>query len=88
MALNFNTQPYHDDFDEDKNFHKILFKPGVSVQARELTQVQSILQDQTGNRERKRIRMPSSIPTIQRWWPERRLRASDRQQYEQFSIRN
>lgn len=48
MALNFNTQPYHDDFDENKNFHKILFKPGVSVQARELTQVQSILQDQIG----------------------------------------
>ena len=48
MALNFNTQPYHDDFNEDKNFHRILFKPGVSVQARELTQIQSILQDQIG----------------------------------------
>lgn len=46
MALNFNTQPYYDDFSEDKNFHKILFKPGFSVQARELTQIQSILQDQ------------------------------------------
>jgi hypothetical protein len=48
MSLNFNTQPYYDDFDEDKNFHKILFKPGVAVQARELTQAQSILQDQIG----------------------------------------
>jgi hypothetical protein len=48
MALNFNTQPYYDDFNDNKNFHKILFKPGVSVQARELTQVQSILQDQIG----------------------------------------
>mgnify|MGYP003352006973 CR=1 FL=1 len=26
MTLNFNVQPYHDDFNEDKNFHKILFK--------------------------------------------------------------
>ena len=48
MSLNFNTQPYYDDFNEDKNFHKILFKPGVSVQGRELTQIQSILQDQIG----------------------------------------
>lgn len=48
MALNFNTQPYYDDFSEGKNFHKILFKPGYSVQARELTQIQSILQDQIG----------------------------------------
>lgn len=46
--LNFNTQPYYDDFNENKNFHKILFKPGVAVQARELTQAQSILQDQIG----------------------------------------
>lgn len=48
MSLNFNTQPYYDDFNEDKNFHKILFKPGVAVQGRELTQSQSILQDQIG----------------------------------------
>lgn len=46
MALNFNTSPYFDDFDPAKNFHRILFKPGVAVQARELTQTQSILQDQ------------------------------------------
>ncbi len=44
--LTFNNNPYFDDFDESKNFHKILFKPGVSVQARELTQLQTILQDQ------------------------------------------
>lgn len=46
--LNFNTQPYYDDFNEDKNFHRILFKPGSAVQARELTQAQTILQDQIG----------------------------------------
>ena len=46
MALNFNTDPYYDDYNEDKNFHRILFKPGVAVQARELTQLQTILQNQ------------------------------------------
>jgi hypothetical protein len=46
MALNFNTNPYYDDFDEDKNFYRILFRPGRAVQARELTQSQTILQNQ------------------------------------------
>jgi uncharacterized protein YbcI len=38
--------PYYDDFDESKNFHKILFRPGYAVQARELTQLQTIIQNQ------------------------------------------
>jgi len=46
MALNFNVDPYYDDFDPSKNFHRILFKPGVAVQARELTQSQTMLQSQ------------------------------------------
>ena len=46
MALNLNTSPYYDDFNDDKRFHRVLFKPGVAVQARELTQLQTILQDQ------------------------------------------
>jgi len=46
MPLNFNVDPYYDDFDQTKNFHRILFKPGYAVQARELTQSQTILQDQ------------------------------------------
>ena len=41
-----SNSPYYDDFDETKNFLKVLFKPGYAVQARELTQVQSILQSQ------------------------------------------
>jgi Domain of unknown function (DUF4815) len=44
--LNFNVDPYRDDFDPNKHFHRILFKPGKAVQARELTQSQTILQDQ------------------------------------------
>lgn len=46
MSQNFNVSPYYDDFDPTKNFHRILFKPGYAVQARELTQSQTILQDQ------------------------------------------
>jgi len=46
MATNFNVSPYYDDFSEDKNFHKVLFRPAFAVQARELTQLQSILQNQ------------------------------------------
>ena len=47
--MEFNIDPYHDDFEtnaKDNNYMKILFKPGYSVQARELTQIQSILQNQ------------------------------------------
>ena len=43
---NLNVSPYYDDFDKDDNFHKVLFRPGFAVQARELTTLQSILQDQ------------------------------------------
>ena len=48
MALNtnFNVDPYYDDFDDNKDFHRILYKPGYAVQSRELTQSQTILQDQ------------------------------------------
>ena len=38
--------PYYNDFDESKNFHAFEFRPGYAVQARELTQLQSILQNQ------------------------------------------
>ncbi len=43
----FNLTPYYDDFTESKKFHRILFRPAFAVQARELTQAQSILQNQT-----------------------------------------
>lgn len=46
MAINFNAEPYYDDYDEAKGFNRILFKPGYAVQARELTQMQTILQNQ------------------------------------------
>ena len=43
---NINVSPYYDDFSDDNNFYKVLFRPGYAVQARELTQLQSILQSQ------------------------------------------
>ena len=48
MAQNtdLNVSPYYDDYDETKNFHRILFRPSNAIQARELTQLQSILQNQ------------------------------------------
>lgn len=42
----YSNSPYYDDFSEDKQFYRILYKPGVAVQARELTQMQTILQNQ------------------------------------------
>lgn len=42
----FNTDPYYDDFSQDKKFLRIMFRPGYGVQARELTQLQTILQNQ------------------------------------------
>ena len=43
---NLNIAPYFDDFDANKGFLKVLFKPGYPVQARELTTLQSVLQNQ------------------------------------------
>ena len=41
-----NQQPYQDDFDITKGYNRVLHKPGLAVQARELTQAQTILQNQ------------------------------------------
>ena len=46
INTNLNQSPYFDDYDQDKQFNRVLFKPGFAVQARELTQLQSILQNQ------------------------------------------
>lgn len=46
MTTLFNYDPYFDDFNEDKNFMRVLFRPGYAVQARELTQLQTILSNQ------------------------------------------
>lgn len=44
--INTPQAPYFDDFNIEKNFLKILFKPKLSVQTRELEQIQSMFQNQ------------------------------------------
>ena len=52
QKTNLNVSPYFDDFSQkdqgakDKNYYKVLFKPGTPIQAREVNTLQSILQDQ------------------------------------------
>ena len=43
---NLNISPYYDDFSSDNNFYKVLFRPGYPIQARELTTLQSLMQNQ------------------------------------------
>jgi hypothetical protein len=49
QKTNLNVAPYYDDFNPDKNFYKVLFRPGYSIQTRELTTLQSTLQNQIEN---------------------------------------
>ena len=49
QETNLNVAPYFDDFDAQSNYYKVLFKPAYPVQARELNNLQSILQDQVEN---------------------------------------
>lgn len=46
MTIINSANPYFDDYDEDKQFSQILFRPGRAVQARELTQLQTFAQKQ------------------------------------------
>ena len=49
QSTNLNVSPYYDDFDKFKNFYKVLFRPGFPIQARELTTLQSVLQNQVAS---------------------------------------
>ena len=46
QQTDLNVTPYYDDFSADSDYHRVLFCPGKAVQARELTQLQTILQNQ------------------------------------------
>ncbi len=46
QEINLNVAPYFDDFNANNDYYKVLFKPGYPVQARELNNLQSILQHQ------------------------------------------
>ncbi len=45
-GVNLNIGPYFDDYDEDKKYVRVLYRPGRAVQARELTQAQTYQQKQ------------------------------------------
>ena len=44
--VDLNVAPYYDDYDDSKKYHKVLYRPSRPIQAREITQAQSILQNQ------------------------------------------
>lgn len=44
--LNTNIDPYRDDYDALNDYYQVLYRPGRPVQARELNQQQSMLQNQ------------------------------------------
>jgi len=46
LTTDFNVAPYYDDYDQNKEFYRILYRPGYAVQGRELTQSQTLLQKQ------------------------------------------
>ncbi len=46
QLTNLNVSPFFDDFDPANDYYRVLFKPGYPVQARELTGLQSMLQNQ------------------------------------------
>lgn len=46
QSTNLNVPPYFDDFNSQKDYYRILFQPGVSVQVRELNQLQDLFQQQ------------------------------------------
>ena len=46
LTTNLNVAPYYDDYDSANEYYRILYKPGYAVQARELTQMQTMLQKQ------------------------------------------
>ena len=46
QETNLNVAPYFDDYNSSSDYYKVLFKPAYPVQARELNNLQSILQNQ------------------------------------------
>ena len=56
QKTNLNVSPYYDDYSASKNFYRLLFRPGYSIQARELTQLQSVLQNQIESFGRKQFK--------------------------------
>lgn len=61
QTINLNSPPYYDNFDKDKGYYKILFRPGYSIQSRELTGLQSILQNQIENHGKSQYKQGQQV---------------------------
>ena len=61
QSTNLNKAPYFDDFDPNSNFYRVLFRPGYSIQSRELTTLQSILQNQVESLAKANFRQGSVV---------------------------
>ena len=64
VSLDMNAKykhPYFDDFDPNNSFYRVLFRPGYSIQSRELTTLQSILQNQVENLARANFKQGSIV---------------------------
>lgn len=61
QSTNLNKAPYFDDFDPNSNFYRVLFRPGYSIQSRELTTLQSILQSQVESLAKANFRQGSVV---------------------------
>lgn len=58
---NLNIRPYFDDYNEDNQFYQILFRPSYAIQARELNQLQTILQEQIARHGRNIFKEGSMV---------------------------
>ena len=61
QSTNLNKAPYFDNFDPNNNFYRVLFRPGYSIQSRELTTLQSILQNQIENLAKANFKQGSVV---------------------------
>ena len=69
QKTDLNVSPYYDDYDVSDNFQRVLFRPGFAVQARELTTLQSILQNQIERHGRHFFTAGSIVITSQVSFP-------------------
>ena len=61
QKINLNAPPYNDDFVPSKGYYKVLFRPGYSIQSRELTTLQSVLQNQIENIGRNKFKQGQQV---------------------------
>ena len=61
MPINLTVPPYNDDFKVSDGYYKVLFRPGYSIQTRELNNLQSILQNQIESIGKNRFKQGEQV---------------------------